>query len=61
LTCQFEVKNPSLAVLMVCIYNQSLNHLISWNAYPVTVLRQGYRVMPLVDEFLNPIPGTLFC
>jgi hypothetical protein len=54
----FELQGGGSAffsVLMFVVYNGDFNHMLYWNAVSVRNVRQGYRVVPLLDEKLNNV------
>lgn len=58
LDCEFSVPDKELAVLLFCVYNENGDNLISWNSFPLQLVREGYRVVPLRDEYNNEIGAS---
>jgi hypothetical protein len=40
---------------MFIVYANDSDTLVSWNSFKCENLREGYRVVPLMDEYLNKI------
>ena len=43
---------------MFIVYDGDFNNMLYWNSMSVRNIRQGYRVVPLMDEKLNSIFNT---
>lgn len=60
--CTFNITNPHASFIIFQAVNKINQNLLGWYALPVSCIRQGYRVVPLRDEFFNTIKNSyLFC
>ena len=49
-----DIKSP-YTVLMFIVYNEN-GTMIAWNSFNLRYIKYGYRIVPLLDGFLNRIP-----
>lgn len=54
-TCEFDIENFETSVLIICVYNKTIDRLLYWNSFYLPLIREGYRIIPLNDEYLNEI------
>lgn len=56
--CVFQVKEPEISFLTFQVINTISHSLLGWYSLPVSCVRQGYRAVPLKDEYLRTIENS---
>eukprot|EP01106_Pelomyxa_sp_JSP_P008296 TRINITY_DN23504_c0_g1_i1.p1 TRINITY_DN23504_c0_g1~~TRINITY_DN23504_c0_g1_i1.p1 ORF type:complete len:263 (+),score=46.46 TRINITY_DN23504_c0_g1_i1:349-1137(+) len=59
---QFTLASPDVDMVSLSVVDRDTNRIIAQYALPVSCIRQGYRVVPLLDEQGSRLPGCdLLC
>lgn len=45
-------------VIMFIVYEAQTQKLLCWNSFQLKYIREGYRVVPLLDEYLNRVQNA---